>query len=345
MRDKLLGCFGIGAVVLLIISLIVNLFSFLMFKAGNLEAPATARRPTPFHEIELDPGGDTGGSDEEKIVQIDIEGLIFNVRAGGFGSQTMVDRLKRAFRQAGEDEDVAAVVLRINSPGGEVTASDILFNAVKELDGLKPVVVYMDSVAASGGYYIACGARKIVATPTTITGSIGVIMQAPNLTHLLDKVGVEMITFTSGVHKDSGSMFREMRVDEQVLFQEHIDETYARFVGIVAEARGIDEPQLRDGFADGRIFSGSRAAEVGLVDRVGYIEDAYELARELGGAENAPVVRYRSSSSFADFLGIFGEAQAARAKGAGTVSLDVSAGLWPRLEPGRVYLLPPSFVP
>lgn len=168
-------------------------------------------------------------------------------------------------------------------------------------------------------------------------------MQAPNASELMEKVGVSYHTFASGQFKDSGSMSREMREDERQYFQDLVDENYSRFVGIVAAARGIDEGRLRnEGIADGRIFSGEGAEQVGLVDSVGYIEDAYERARELAGADGAKVVRYVQPMGLSGLLGLLGKA----GEGVGTkVEVDMTGGLFPKLEAGRIYLLPASFVP
>jgi len=328
MRNKVLGCLGIGAFVLLIVSVFLNLM-LLLSNAGSGEQKIPKFRET-FAER---------GSGEKKIVHIDLDGVISSVERGAFGG-SMVDAMKMALRQAGEDAKVAAVVLRINSPGGEVTASDVIYNAVKNLNAKKPVIVHMDTVAASGGYYIACGAQKILANETTITGSIGVITAAPNYTGLMEKIGLDMMVFTSGAFKDTLRGSREMRPEERDYIQGHVNEIYEKFLSIVVEGRGLEESVLRGGLADGRIFSGSEAAEQKLVDGTGYIEDAYEMARTEGGAPEARVVRYQATPSFMDMLGIFGEAKA----GANKLEVGISERLLPALEPGQVYLLPPSFV-
>ncbi|MCA8968075.1 MAG: signal peptide peptidase SppA, partial [Planctomycetes bacterium] len=166
-----------------------------------------------------------------------------------------MDSIKNALEQAVADKNVKAIVLRVNSPGGEVTASDIIYNAVKKAAKEKPVVVYMDSMAASGGYYVSCGATKIVASETTLTASIGVIIETMNYSELFGKVGLAMNVFTSGAFKDSLNGSRPMRDDEKAYVQNLVTQMYDRFLGIVSEARGVPKEQLKD-VADGRVVTG-----------------------------------------------------------------------------------------
>lgn len=252
-----------------------------------------------------------------------------------------VDGAKRALEQAVADKHVKGIVLYVNSPGGEVTASDTLYHAVKQAAASKPVVVYMDSVAASGGYYLSCGATKIVANETTQTGSIGVIIQAINYSEIFGKVGLETVTFTSGKFKDTLSGSRPMREDEKAYVQLMINQMYDKFVSIVAEARKLDKQTLKDTVADGRVLTGGDALASKLVDQLGYVEDAYALAKQLSGAPNAMVVKYRRDPSLAEIFGVLGKASATPP----SVKIDVSNRLLPRLEPGKVYLLPAHMVP
>ncbi|MEM7013324.1 MAG: signal peptide peptidase SppA, partial [Verrucomicrobiota bacterium] len=194
-----------------------------------------------------------------KVAQIDLSGMITSQELASFVgvSESMVDSLSRTIDQAKEDDNVKAVLLRINSPGGEVTASDILYNKVKQLAEEKPVVVYMESVAASGGYYIAAGATEIYANQTTMTGSIGVIISTINYQELFDKVGLKSPTFTSGEYKDTLSGTREMRADEEAMIQQMVNNTYERFLEVVMEGRpDIPEAELRENIADGQDMEG-----------------------------------------------------------------------------------------
>ena len=290
-------------------------------------------------------GDEVGLESGPKIAHINLEGMITSATASTFGltssSESMVDRIKKQLDEAVENEEVKAIVLRINSPGGEVTASDTIYHAIQLANEKKPVVVYLDSVAASGGYDAACGATEIMANETTMTGSIGVIISTINYRELFGKVGLESQVFKSGQFKDLLSGGREMRPEEAELVQEMVMETYDKFVGIVAEAREIPEAKLKKDIADGRIFSGAKAKEVGLVDATGYIEDAYDRARELGKAPNAEVWKLNSPVSLLEALGM---AQA-QARTPDRLEIDVSDRILPRLQPGMIYLLPPTWAP
>ncbi len=189
-------------------------------------------------------GGFTVGP---RIAHIDIEGLITSQSIGGlFGEElSMTERAVRDLKDARENDNVVAVVLRINSPGGEITASDTIHHAVEETREVKPVVVYMDSVAASGGYYIACAANEIVANETTLTGSIGVIIQTLNYYDLFEKIGLEALVFKSGELKDTLSGSRPISPEEEAYVQSMVDEMYDKFLGIVAEGRNLEAGELR----------------------------------------------------------------------------------------------------
>lgn len=283
-----------------------------------------------------------GKASQDRIVHIDLEGIIMSgeIEVGLFGHrESMVDSMKRQFAQAKSDPKVKAVVLRINSPGGEVTASDTLYAVVKEVSKVKPVIVYMDSVAASGGYYIACGANKIVASETTLTGSIGVIMEGMSYHGLFDKIGMGTNTFTSGKFKDTLSGARPMRDDEKAYIQGLVDKMYQRFVSIVSEARKVPVADLTSGVADGRVMTGGEAVGAKLVDQVGYVEDAYKLARTEAKSPDAMVVSYtREPTSVMDLLTM-------EARSSKRVELTLpGAEALPRLMPGRVYYLPPAWL-
>ncbi|QIF04560.1 signal peptide peptidase SppA [Roseimicrobium sp. ORNL1] len=336
MKSKGIGCLIIFLIVALVLSVMFN-FVGLVAMVGSV--PYVRPKPTYAEVLEQD----ALSNSKDKIVQIDMEGIIASGSAGGlFSSGGLgVEGVKRALEQAASDSDVRAIVLKVNSPGGEVTASDTLYNAVKEAKKKKPVVVYMDSMAASGGYYLACGASKIVANETTLTGSIGVIIQTLNYSQTFDKVGLQTMTFASGAFKDSLSGSRPMRDDEKAYIQSLVTQMYNKFLGIVSEARGIDIETLKNGIADGRVLTGKEALEKKLVDKVGYVEDAYALAKELSSSANAMVVRYQRSPGLGDIFGALGESQASR----GTLKIDVSERLLPRLEAGRMYLLPSHMVP
>ncbi|HMO02589.1 MAG TPA: signal peptide peptidase SppA [Oligoflexia bacterium] len=176
-----------------------------------------------------------------------------------------------------ENPKVQGIVLRINSPGGAVAPSQEIYQTVKKLKTRKPIVASMSAVAASGGLYSALGASKIFAAPGTLTGSIGVIIQIPNLSKITEKIGIEMQTIKSGELKDVGNLFREMTPTEKEFLQKTIDQTKEQFYSAIIESRGISRDKLLK-FADGRIILGSDAKDFGLVDEIG---DLYEAAREV----------------------------------------------------------------
>jgi protease-4 len=202
-----------------------------------------------------------------------------------------------------DDDGVKAIVLRIDSPGGGVGASQEIYREVVKAKEVKPVIASFGGVAASGGYYVACGADKIVANPGTITGSIGVVMQFANLEELLKKIGYKGYVIKSGVHKDVGSPFREMTPEEKELLQEVIDTVYQQFIRAVAEGRKLPLEQVA-ALADGRIFSGEQARDLGLVDELGNLEDTIDMAAQMAGIKGEPAVIYprKRKPSLLDYL-------------------------------------------
>ena len=262
--------------------------------------------------VGLASGGEGFGSYGDKVGVITIEGVIsasgeqslFGEALGGV-RQTL-DQLDRA----AEDDTIKAVILRINSPGGSAAASQEIYHEVKRLAEAKPVVVSMADVAASGGYYIALPAEKIVANQATMTGSIGVRMSFMRFYELADQYGVEGGDITSGPFKDIGSPWREMTAAEQQLLQGMIDNIYDQFVEHVAESRGMEVADARK-VADGRIFTGAQALEAGLVDELGGFNDAVRIAGELGGIEGEPeVYDIGGRGSVLDLLGASSRAAA-----------------------------------
>jgi len=202
-----------------------------------------------------------------------------------------------------EDSGVKAIVLRVDSPGGGVGASQEIYQEVVKAKGVKPVVASFGGVAASGGYYVACGADKIVANPGTITGSIGVVMQFANLEELLKKIGYKGYVIKSGQHKDIGSPFREMTPEERELLQGVIDTVHQQFIKAVAEGRKIPIEKVT-AIADGRIFAGEQARDLGLVDELGNLEDTIQIAATMAGIKGKPSVIYprRRKPSLFDYL-------------------------------------------
>ena len=217
------------------------------------------------------------GASKEGVGVIEVRGVI-----------SSADQIIAQLSEFRDQENIRAIVLRIDTPGGAVGASQELFAEVKRTSAVKPVVASMASVAASGGLYAALGATRIIANPGTLTGSIGVIIKFANLEELLAKIGYRSETIKSGEMKDSGAPDRPMRPEERALIQEMIDGVHDQFVAAVAESRKLPEETVR-GFADGRIFPGAKALELGLIDGLGNLNDAALLAAELGGLDSTRV--------------------------------------------------------
>lgn len=212
----------------------------------------------------------------------------------------------RQFKRYRENVGVRAIVFRIESPGGGVSASQEIYEEVKKTRKYgKPVVVSMGSVAASGGYYVALGADRIVANPGSITGSIGVISQFMHVNGLLDKLGVSSTTIKSGALKDAGSPFRPMTAEDRKYFQEMIDDVHDQFISAVAEERKMPKDRVKR-IADGRVFTGRKALSLGLVDTLGTYQDAVRIAADLAGLGTAPrIITERKKERLTDM--IFGE--------------------------------------
>jgi protease IV len=237
----------------------------------------------------------------DKIAIIDVDGVIMNAKSSGLlgEGENMMSTFRERLDAAAEDKHVKAVVLRINSPGGAVTASDIMYHDLLTFrrDTGKPVVACMMDVAASGGCYLAMGADHIIAHSTTITGSIGVIMSLYNATGLFEKVGVTSNPIKSGPIKDIGNPARPMTEEEHAILQKLVNSFYDQFVHVVASSRRLPEDEVRH-FADGRVFSGIEAKKIGLIDEVGYLEDAIATAKSMACLKEASVVAYDRCSGY-----------------------------------------------
>lgn len=234
---------------------------------------------------------DDGPAFGEKVAVVYLEGPIFE-------SETLIESL----REYDDDDSVRAIVVRVDSPGGAVAPSQEIYNEIKRIAGLKKVVVSMGSVAASGGYYVAAPSSWIVANPGTITGSIGVIMEIPNFEELMGKVGIKSQVIKSGANKDIGSTMRKMTEDEKKILQGVIDDVYVQFVADVSEARNIPIEKVRS-LADGRIYTGRQAKEMGLVDELGGLEDAIKISARMAGIDGEPkVIRHKEKEGLIDIL-------------------------------------------
>ncbi len=287
-----------------------------------------------------------------KIVVVTVDGIITDNARDPAGNN-MVDVIKAQLDRAKDDDRVKAVILKVDSPGGEVMASDEINKAVADFQDKshKPVVCSMGSLAASGGYYISVPSRWIVANELTITGSIGVVLHTWNYRGLMDKVGLAPVTYKSGLYKDMLSGERstnEIPAEERVMVQGLIDETYQRFKNVVAEGRKYaHEKNKTEGhalinnwtnYADGRVLSGTQAFKYGFVDELGNFDDAVKTTKKIAGLTRANLIEYRERYDISEFLRLFGQSGAAH-----DIKLDLGLEL-PKLQAGQLYFLSPTFV-
>lgn len=285
-----------------------------------------------------------------KIVLIDLTGMITS-SAWDRSGYNLVSQIRDQLELAGEDRAVRAVVLIINSPGGEVLASDEIYRAITEFqdDYDKPVIASMQSLAASGGYYAAAPCRWIVAHELTLTGSIGVVLHGYNYRGLMDKVGVHPQVYKSGRFKDmlSGEKpVEDITPEERQMVQALVDETFTRFKQVVREGRRAAQESNGEAgrplagnwedYADGRILSGRQAYEHGFVDELGNLEEAIERAQQLTYISDANLVRYVRPFDLGSLFRLFGESEAST-----TLKIDVGLDL-PKLQAGQLYFLAPA---
>lgn len=286
-----------------------------------------------------------------KIAVVDIDGIITS-RGDDQNGYNMVDLVKAQLDRARDDSKVKAVLLRMDSPGGEVLASDEIYRALVDFqkDSGKPVITSMGNLAASGGYYVSLASRWIVANDLTITGSIGVILHTWNYRALMDKVGLQPEVYKSGKFKDMLSGERnpaEIPPEEREMVQALIDETYARFQGIVEDGRDSAHQKnksegkaLADNwkdYADGRVLSGTQAYDLGFVDERGTFQDAVSRAKKIAGIHGANLIQYQKRYDLSNFLRLFGKSQAP------VIKVDLGMEM-PKLEAGQLYFLSPAFL-
>lgn len=234
----------------------------------------------------------SGGSRGRGVALVEVKGIIID-------SDDVVEQLERARK----DDGVRAVVVRVDSPGGSVGASQEIFRVIKELDKIKPVVASMGDIAASGGYYVSAGARKIFANEGTVTGSIGVRMEHINASGLFDFIRLKPETLKSGEYKDIGTSLRALKPDERKFLEAFLAELHEQFKADVAEVRNLEKSYV-DGIADGRIYTGAKARELGLVDEIGGFTEAVKSAAEFAGIKAEPEVvkMKRKGSWWLDFF-------------------------------------------
>lgn len=236
-------------------------------------------------------GDDAFSSGDERIALVEVLGPITN--AGETVRQIVRYR---------EDDTVRAIVLRVDSPGGVVAPTQEIYDELRKTrDAGKKIVASMGSVAASGGYYIACAADSIIANPGTLTGSIGVIFELPNAAGLMKKLGIDWAVVKSGRHKDIGSIARNMTDEELRLMQALVDDVYQQFVDVVARHRPLSRTEVL-GLADGRIYTGKQAEPLGLIDRTGTYQDAISVAAQMVGITGKPAIVKEREKTFIDLL-------------------------------------------
>jgi len=259
---------------------------------------------------------------KNKIGVVPVEGMIAD-------SLEIVEQLDKF----GKDRSITAVVLRVDSPGGGVAASQEIYDAILELKKTKKVVVSMGSIAASGGLLIACAADKIVANPGTITGSISAIMQFANFEELLKKVGVKSAVVKSGEYKDIGSPLRDMTPEEKVIVQDLVDDIYNQFVDVIVKERKLSREKVIE-IADGRVFSGRKAKELGLIDYLGDMSSAAKLADKLAGGNGEFDLVYPSKKRASIFDYVL-EGAASKISASLKEKMEMNSGLSYLYYPGR----------
>ena len=246
---------------------------------------------------------DEPGAGATRVAIIDVTGMIYNAsRRHLLGrGENPVSLLHEKLQAVRADHNVKAVILRINSPGGTVTASDAMYRQIVRFkaDTATPVIALMMDVTASGGYYIACAADHCIAYPSTVTGSIGVVMQLISLKPLMTRWGIDAQAITSGPNKAAGSPLATLTDEQRAIFQSLVDDFYSRFTQVVRDARPNIPPDQFATVTDGRIFSGAQALDAGLIDQVGDLHDAFSLAKRKAGVERADLILYRRPAAYA----------------------------------------------
>jgi protease IV len=297
MNGKRWAALGI-AVALFIFSIIINLMSSFAFSDKKGFEDLFAMEDEKFIE-EIIEEGDTF----KKIAVLEVDGVIQDTggdvgsifASPGYSHRTFLEKLKHVK----EDDTVKGIIIRVNSPGGGVVESAEIHDKIVEIqkDTKKPVYISMGSMAASGGYYISAPASKIFASPETLTGSLGVIMQGINYEGLAEKYGVDFVTIKSGPHKDIMSPTRQMTEAERKIIQTMINNSYEGFVKVISEGRDIDSNKVKQ-IADGRIYDGRQAKELKLIDDFGYFDDVIKAMKQDLKIKDAEIVRYSEAFGF-----------------------------------------------
>jgi len=340
--------------IVLLCFLVLSLFGNLTGMMGNLVSSKGKHIRAVGPKLEEVITEDNDALD--KIAVIEVQGII---TSGGLdqGGYNMVELIEAQLKHAEDDAKVKAVILKVDSPGGEVLASDEIYRAIYDFQkkSRKPVVASMGNLAASGGYYVSAPCQWIVANELTITGSIGVIMHSWNYRGLMNKVGLQPETYKSGKFKDMLSGERnpeDITPEERAMVQSLIDETYLKFKGVVAKGRAdAREKNQKNGtgeqgrplaqdweqYADGRVLSGNEAFKLGFVDQKGNFQDAINRAKLLAGVRSANLIQFQQHYDISDLFRLFGKSESRVMK----LDLGIEA---PKLQVGQLYFLAPTFV-
>lgn len=299
------GCLCCGCFVVLFLAIVITSFVYLfsedspVAKCGNMVPKELG---TVFTESRISGKGDG----KERIAVIDVKGLITSDKEASLRTCAVSGNICEKLQQAMEDTTVKGVIVNLDTPGGEVTASDEIYRKILLVRKKKPVVAMMNTLCASGGYYIAAACSPIVANKYTLTGSIGVIISTWNYKGLFDKIGLKTEIYASGKMKDMLNGGRDRSPEEEKLVKELVMNTYEGFVQIVADSRKIPAEKIRSSrIGDGRIFDGKQALELKLVDATGYFEDAVEICKKAAKIKECQVFRYEEKFDFGklfDFL-------------------------------------------
>jgi protease-4 len=336
------------AIVLLVLLGISVLMNFGQFLSGFVPTPVHHMRTVgpKLEEVLLE-----DNSAANKIAIVPIEGIISSQLAQG--GYNLVEVVKAQLNEAENDRRVKAVILKVDSPGGEVLASDEIYRLLADFQKKtgKPCVAAMGSVAASGGYYVSAPCQYIVANELTITGSIGVIMHSWNYRGLMNKVGLKPQVYKSGKFKDMLSGERdpeEIPPEESAMIQNLVNEVYEKFKSVVEEGRRRASQKNKDTgrdlndnwkeYADGRVLSGNEALKLGFVDELGNFEDAVKAAQRIAGISSANLIEYQQRIDISDIFRLFGQSEAKT-----TVKVDLGLEA-PKLQAGRLYYLSPTLM-
>ena len=322
------------------LSLILILISFSSCIFVSAKVGPLLREKEPMEETTV------SGEGRDKVLLIDISGVIADTDDSSFAElflkESMVASVKEQLEKAKDDKKIKAIILRINSPGGTVTASDIIYNEInkfKEKNKVKVIACMMD-LATSGGYFIAMASDKVIAHPTTITGSIGVIFENFNVEGLFDKIGIKDASIKSGDKKDIGSPFRKITKEEEEILQKLNNNLYSRFIEVVAKNRKELNLEEIKKLADGRIFSAEQALKEKLIDKIGYLEDAIETAKKETDIKEARVIMYKRPGTYKN--NIYSKLPASQSINFNLLNLGGEKGVSSYLMPRFMYLWMPG---